>query len=259
MRRIRRLLFLLSLLTILVCIVLLLNFTAPNPTGRRYSSASPLTSGQASPQAIGDDAERILAIDLGLPNNNAPDQRVCICNSTQGTPPTSECRVCLTTQPIEGSFRRPDFIGADYIAESKNARNLLYTQEDRVEQITDYVTAARALNQPLWLYIRVNTVLDPAFTALVNTTGGGVVRYFSVPGYLDPVDQAAQVGLVVASLGLILAWWWFAPFTRKRTPPKPRDPLQKSVSSVDKTEDFAKAAKDRLRTKIDTEDARQHD
>ncbi len=258
MRRIRRILLSLSLLTALVCVIVLLNFTAPNPTGRRYSSETPLTTGQASGQQIGDDAERVLGIDLGIPNNNAADQRVCICSSTRGTPSTSECRSCLTTQPIEGAFRRPDFIGAGYIAESKNAQNLLYTQQDRAEQITDYVTAARAIKQPLWLYIRVNTVLAPAFTRLVEATGGRVVPYFTILGYVDPVDLIAQRGLIGAAVVFALLLLWSTLPSRKRDP-QPRDPLQKSVQKVVDTEEFAKAAKDRVRKKIDIEDARQND
>jgi len=257
MKRIRRLILTFTLLTAAICVVLLLNITAPNPTGRRYSSQMPLTTGQGSGQQIGDDAERILELDLGIPNNNAADQRVCICNSARGTPPISECRSCLTTIPIEGSYRRPDFMGANYIAESKNAQNLLYTQADRLDQITDYASAARALNQPLWLYIRVNTVLDSAFTSLVDSTGGGVIRYFTVSGYIDPVDQAAQRGLIAAVIVFVLVMFWGAASSQRRpTTPKSSDPMQKTADKVRDTEEFARAAKDRLRKKIDIEDSR---
>ncbi|MBE2271065.1 MAG: hypothetical protein IAE80_22705 [Anaerolinea sp.] len=250
----------LALFAALVCVLLLLNFTAPNPTGRRYSSQPPLTTGQGSGQQIGDDAERILAADLHLPNNNAPDQRICFCSSTRGTPPTSECNSCMVTLRLEGNFRRPDFIGQGYIAESKNAQNLLFTQADRVEQIADYVLAARELHQPLWVYVRVNTGLDPAFAQLVETTGGGIVAYFTVPGYVDPVDRAAQLGLIGASgaFGLMLLWEALALRNGVKAP-KPRDPLQTSESKVRNTEDFAKSAKERLQSKIDVEDSRPHD
>ena len=41
----RRLLSFFALIAVLICVMLLLNFTASNPTGRRYSSAPVLTSG----------------------------------------------------------------------------------------------------------------------------------------------------------------------------------------------------------------------
>jgi hypothetical protein len=59
------------LIALTACVVLLLNFTAPNPTGRRYSSESPLMTGQGSAQQIGLSAERVLARDLGIARNEA--------------------------------------------------------------------------------------------------------------------------------------------------------------------------------------------
>ncbi|HEX2621081.1 MAG TPA: hypothetical protein VHL11_13060 [Phototrophicaceae bacterium] len=46
MRTLRRLLLGTALIGIIVSVILLLNFTAPNPTGRRYSSAVPVTTRQ---------------------------------------------------------------------------------------------------------------------------------------------------------------------------------------------------------------------
>ncbi len=66
-KTVRRLLFPLALAGIILCGVLLLNFTASNPTHRRYSSQTPLTTGQGTGAKIGQDAERILSKDLGIP------------------------------------------------------------------------------------------------------------------------------------------------------------------------------------------------
>ncbi len=224
-------LFVLSVVVVVVSVTLLLNFTAPNPTGRRYSSESPTTTGQGTTEEIGLSGERILSRDLGLPRNDSPDFRQCICSQLPphyGSPPLSECRVCIAQVQLTASFRRPDFIGFDYIAESKNSNNLLYTGRE-VDQIGDYALAARAMNKPLWIFIRVNTNIDTEFIRLAESTGGGVVPYFTVPGYVDPIDQAATAGLFVGSagaglslIGLTRPWRRF--MRRKPTPKwKPKD------------------------------------
>ena len=167
MKLYRRLAFVIATLVALVCIVLLLNFTAPNPTGRRYSSASPLTTGNA--QGIGLSGEQILAQDLHLPRNDDPDQLQCICNSPALVP--NQCNSCFAVSSTVTSYRRPDFVAPNFIAESKNRQNLLYTYSDQVDQITDYVTAALLLRRPLWVFVRVDTVLSPEFYPLVEFDG----------------------------------------------------------------------------------------
>ena len=87
---------------------------------------------------------------------------------------------------------------------------------------------------------------------------GRVVPYFTILGYVDPVDLIAQRGLIGAAVVFALLLLWSTLPSRKRDP-QPRDPLQKSVQKVVDTEEFAKAAKDRVRKKIDIEDARQND
>lgn len=203
MKSLWRILFTVSMGVIVVSVILLLNFTAPNPTGRRYSSEMPVTTGQGNAEQIGLSGERILSRDLGIPRNEEPDFRQCFCNYLpphHSAPPPSECRVCIAQVQMTSSYRRPDFIGFNYIAESKNSRNLLYDGRE-VNQIGDYVLAARAMNKPLWIFIRVNTNIDPEFIRLAESTGGGVVPYFTVPGYVDPVDQAATAGLFIGGAG----------------------------------------------------------
>jgi hypothetical protein len=66
-------------------------------------------------------------------------------------------------------------------------------------QIQDYVQAVKALHRPLWVYIWVNSDIDPVCSDLVESTSGGTVWYFTMPGYRDPTDRAAQTGLAYVS------------------------------------------------------------
>jgi hypothetical protein len=258
MKLLRRLLFVVSLMVVVLCIVLLLNFTAPNPTGRRYSSEAPLTSGNA--QAIGLSGEEILARDLRLTRNDAADQRQCICNNPNVSTGGNDCRVCIASDASISTYRRPDFISSSFIAESKNRQNLLYTYTDQVDQITDYVTAAQLLRRPLWLYTRVDTRLDAEFYRLAESTGGGVIPYFTTVGYVDPVDQVARSGLIAALAVLaITGIWEIGARQVRKTPAPPKDPTARSQAKTDDAQDFVKAAKARAQRKIDTEDARGND
>ncbi|MCB9452482.1 MAG: hypothetical protein H6672_13675 [Anaerolineaceae bacterium] len=254
MKKLRWSMLLLSIIMILVSVVLLLNFTAPNPTGRRYSSQTPLTSGQANAGAIGLDAERILAVDLGLPRNDQSDQHQCFCSSGAVDPPLSECRVCMSYAPLSTSaYRRPDFVGSNFIVESKNAQNLLYTYRS-FEQITDYAISARELGWPLWVYTRVNTTIDPGYYDLVASTGGAIVPYFTVPGYADPVDAAATKGLLLGGLLLVVSGGWSLLAGRSRVVrPKPERQPNDPLSNL---EEHVRRSKDRARREIDTEDSR---
>lgn len=261
LKTVRRSLILVLFIILVSSLVLLLNVTAPNPTGRRYSSESPLTTGQGSIQQIGTTAERILARDLGVPRNEDPDQRQCFCNSGASAPPLAECRVCMAYAQLSTStYRRPDFVAPGFIAESKNRQNLLYTQEDQVEQIGDYVIGAKALGRPLWLYTRVNTQLSPEFYQLVESTGGGVVPYFTVPGYVDPVDQAARIGLVVSGVGLLLLIVWGRleyRWTRQDRPPRQRrSRASKAAQAVNNAESFLRQTEERTRFKGEVEDSK---
>ncbi len=180
MKRFRRYIFLTALVVLIGSIILLLNSTAPNPTGRRYSSEMPLTTGQASNQSIGDSAEVILSTDLKVPNNNTTAQRQCLCKTAVVTN-GRECNVCFPVTDLQSDYRVPDFIAPNFIAESKNAQNLFYTGRE-FDQIRDYALAAKVRRRPLWVYIRVNTYVEADFYQIVADTGGGVVPYFTVPG-----------------------------------------------------------------------------
>ncbi len=167
----------------------------------------------------------------------------------------------LCHRPVLRATAAPILLARTSSPSSKNRRNLLYSYTDQVDQISDYVLAAQLLGRPLWLYTRVDTLLDPAFYRLVESTGGGVVAYFTTPSYVDPVDQAAQMGLKIALVTLALMSIWELGARRLGSPaaPKPKDPLAKSRRQVNTADDFLKAAKDRAQQKIDVEDARQGD
>lgn len=263
MHVIRRIVLWLSLLVLVVSTVLLLNFTAPNPTGRRYSSKTPVTTGQGNANAIGLSGERILAEDLNLPRNDRKDQLQCICNSPSARLGVNECRVCLAYIQSIATYRRPDFVSPNFLAESKNSQDLLYTGRE-VDQITDYVFAARAMNIPLWVYVRVNSQVDPEFVDVVASTGGGVVPYFTVPGYVDVVDQTARLTAFVALLLLLLSLLWgFAGRRSKCTvsipegQPKPNQPqAPRPRGGTGDAEDFMQRARQRAQRTIDKEDAR---
>ncbi len=254
-RVVRRLLLLLALLCFIPSVILLLNITAPNPTGRRTSSASPLVTGQGSGSMIGQSAEVILARDLRLPNNNDFNQRQCLCQNANAID-KRECNVCLPVENLNSLYRIPDFISERFIAESKNRQDLAYSGRE-VDQISDYVVAARALNIPLWVYVRVDTPVAPEFTRLVQSSGGDVVYYFTVPGYVDPVDDLAGKGMWAGMAvlgGLALLKWG----SRRRLPhlvrPRhPNDPLSKAVTSLNTAQDFARRRQARLRREMDEE------
>lgn len=224
--------------SLIVAEILLGNFTAPNPTGRRYSSESPVTTGQGSASQIGLSGEMILARDLGLPRNEEANQRQCACGS-QSSVTVNECRVCLVTTSEISSYRRPDFVAANFIAESKNVQNLLYTGRE-VNQIREYALVARLLNRPLWIYTRVDSAVSREFIDIAESTGGGVVRYFSVPGYKDPVDQFAitvrtvtlsTVGLLVIIEVIVRRF--------KRKPPQYGKPLDHAEALMEKARERA--------------------
>jgi len=257
-RRISAGLILLAFVGISVSVVLLLNFTAPNPTGRRYSSEVVKTSG--SSESIGVSGERVLSKDLGVPRNDRADLLQCFCNSTYRLVLT-ECRVCLSTVELTTSYRRPDFVAQTFIGESKNAEDLLYTGSRREStQLSDYALASRTLGRPLWVFVRVDSAVDPEFVEIVETTGGGVVQYFRTSdSWVDPIDSAARVALLVSlvvfALGLLL---WFMPplsFGRRAASPKPAPKPSNPVGDAD---DFLNRARDKARKTIDKEDSRPH-
>lgn len=109
----------------------------------------------------------------------------------------------MASVQMAAPYRRPDFFGKGFIAEAKNTQGLFYEGRE-FEQIRDYAIAARALGVPLYVYTRVNTSVDRQFEGIVASTGGAVVRYFSVPNWSDPMDSLARNGLLLSVGGLLL-------------------------------------------------------
>jgi len=261
--------FVLGLLVFIGCIVLLLNVTAPNPTGRRYSSRGPfmppeLTNDVTVNNRAGADAEAVLEKDLGVTNNNASGQRQCLCQDVKNQP--KNCDVCVIRNKSFGSDRIPDFITDRYIAESKNTKTL---DQGVAGQLQDYASAAKDLKRPLWIFVRVNTEVDPGFKQLAEDTNGGVTYYFTYDGYLDPVDQGACGGLVGSGALVIGVIIWEVRLRRRRvaheicvqptstkppqqdtadsskTPKRP-NPIGDTLDALNRAEDAAKDTRNRL-------------
>jgi hypothetical protein len=264
MQSLRRLILAASFLSAIVCIILLLNFTAPNPTGRRYSSEI-----APYPQSISVDggesgfkAERILSKDLKTPHNNEAEQK-CVCASSYApnrSPGIYGCNVCTVySNTISGrSFFVPDFVTASYIAESKNTRP--FPPSGDKDQLTNFVLMATNLKMPLWVFVRQDTQIDSAFAAVIANTGGGVVRYFTYPGYIDPVDLAAWRGLAISLLIFLVAL--ILPFGVRRihwthAPKPPKDPMKEAIRKSNDLKDFKDRATQRAPTRIDIEDSRR--
>lgn len=271
MKRLRRLLMLVVVLSIGFCVILLLNFTAPNPTGRRYSSESVNLSQNS--QEKGFTGERILANDLGVPNNNTTGKQ-CVCG-TNINPPLNHCTICTVRSEKIANYRIPDFVTDTFIADSKNVEKLIVAHKRDYEQIMDMVVAANQKRIPLWIFVRVNTEIDPEFYQIVRSTGGDIVQYFVVPGYIDPTDQAAITGLMI--FGCIFAWllvweslaglWQRRTITAPVNPtphqsapvPRPHNSLSRAEKVVKSTEDFLETSEENTRKKIDIENARRDD
>ncbi|MFN8372074.1 MAG: hypothetical protein U0694_04265 [Anaerolineae bacterium] len=264
MKLLRRILLLVSLGTLLVSAVLLLNFTAPNPSGRRYSSQIPSLTSRGRD---GSDAERILALDLGVPQNTVSPPRQCICNSRySAAPPGADCDVCSVLSDNVSNYRIPDFVTDTYIAEAKNyaPNNDVYSSNR--EQLDAFMAMAAYLERPLWLYVAVDSRVSPEFQYLVEQTGGGIVLYFTVPGYADPVDEAARKGVAVSGLVFALGILGEAMSLRRgaqKSPAKPpapkqakapRDPMDKVAQAMQRAEHFTARKRETLRRKIERDD-----
>lgn len=118
-----------------------------NPTGRGTASSNPRNW---------QDAERILGKDLGLEKNTT--------------------RYLSQEYGLAAkNYRQPDFVGRNFIADSKWYRKSSITNSS---QLRDYVIIARTENKSLWLYVQKNTSISQTAINLLRSTGGGFVKYF---------------------------------------------------------------------------------
>jgi hypothetical protein len=268
----RRCLLLISFGALIFSSVLLLNFTAPNPTGRRYSSEIP-------PENIrgrdGGNAEIILSIDLGVHQNTITPPRQCICNSSfSNSLPRSNCDVCTLNSEVE-RYHIPDFVTDAFIIEAKNySPNSGDVYSQNGNQLDAYLIMAHQLNRPFWLFVAVDSVVRDELRLLAEATGGGVVYYFTVAGYVDPIDTAAKGGITVSStifaLSAIWEVWSLRRLRIRLSPPKqptprsaskptptPRDPLHKAASAVQNAEQFNSQSRETAWNELDQKDANE--
>ncbi len=269
MNILRRVLLLLCMGTLVVCVVLLLNFTALNPTGRRYSSYIPTENFRGRD---GGDAERILSLDLDVPQNTITEPRQCICDSGYtNSLPHGGCDVCTIASDIE-DYYIPDFFTDEFIGEAKNwspGSGEVYSGRNS-RQINAFLSMARELNRPFWLYVAVDSVVSPELRTLAESTGGGVIYYFTVPGYVDPIDAAAKSGIALSGGVFVLCALWEVWGLRRlrirrripkepapKSPPTPRDPIGKAARSVQNAEQFNTQSRETARNELDQKEAHE--
>ena len=266
----RRIGIVLSVIVLPICLVLLLNLTAPNPTHRRYSSRMPASGPQFTTNEIGLDGEVVLAADLHLPRNDAFDQRHCICNpsfaenrSGFATPVSPSRKMWVTTafRTSSDQLSSPRLSSPD----SKNTAQLSRSADD-FYQIQDYAAVATELGILLWVFVRVDSRIDPEYATFAQQTGGGVVYYFTVPGYVDPVDAVAAVGAGISGLFLLgvemSSWaarrqWRLPAWPTRPTSGKPRNrKVKRAADATENLDSFQERSKSRARHIIDVEDSR---
>lgn len=254
---IRRVIMLASLVGIVVCIAVLLwhNFVtleaeAANLTGRRYSSQCVIDSKE--PNEKGNHAEKVLAKDLELTNNNDSGQRKCICNQSSRTALPSGCSECVlwgNVTTTSGS-EQPDFVEEGFIAESKNVTNL-----NSSSQLKSYADAAKVAGIEFWIFVRTDTTISPSINERVNDTGGQIVKYFRVCGQ-DTTENTAQTGLIVC-VPLLAGTVLLEIRTRRTIPPLKPDRLR--PTAIDNAEALFHRIKARSQTTTDKEDVRPDD
>ena len=80
---------------------------------------------------------------------------------------------------------------------------------------------------------------------------GGILPYFTVSGFVDPVDSAARAGLLLALLLIVvlLVWGWLMKPHPAPLPVPNRD--QNPLQYADEVQEFTRRMKDRARGRID--------
>ncbi len=149
----------------------------------------------------------------------------------------------------------PDFVSPRYIADSKNVRML--RNADYI-QLEVYAEAARLLDRPLWVFIRVDTEVPPQFDDLVEATGGSIVHYFTYPGYDDPISAGFELaitsaGVIILILVLAEITSWPSPYVRQPKLPTPAPTPVDKMDAIIAEKDSLKA---RFRKRVDIEDSR---
>lgn len=255
MVRIRRriLITLLVLLTIVTAFSFLLSETAPNPTGRWFSSGFVDTT--QTNYVFGGQAEVILASDLHLPQNDSSEgERRCFCSRNHETPP-GRCNVCETNSASISNWSIPDFVTNRIIIDSKAVAQ--FSSND--EQIRNFIAVAEQTDRELWIFVRKDSTFSEITRQSIQATGGDIVPYFIVGdyAYLAIIDQAANNFIIVAlilAVGLLI-WEYIALQGRNVSPPSDTlpDEVERAEDSVEETERYMQRM-ERLSKKILKED-----
>lgn len=262
MKTFRRGIIAAGLLLSAFCILLLMNITAPNPTGRRYSSS-------VVPESDGRAAEDVLQADLNITHNERSPITMCICDHDGHK--VNKCQTCLISSSCVINTSIPDFISKNFLIDSKNyAKSQLRLDQ----QLRNFVCAARENNLQLWLYVRKDTDVQSSLIQAVQSTGGDVVYYFTKSDYIDQTDGSARLGLVGAVAFVGLGGYLEVLALRRRikrpvririaiqSPPPPSPGSPKSsrpvVDPTRKADDavsFAQRMKDKTRRDMDEDDS----
>lgn len=263
MKTLRRTVFIIALLVIMVCAGLLITAYDPsNPAHRRYSSEVVLGTGQAPSEKIGADGERVLGKDLALSNNNKRNPRKIVCNTRyENQPPPENNTECVVFSDEIKNYRIPDFVSNDFIAESKNVKDLLVTHERDFQQITEIAIAAKTLNKPFWLYVRQTTKVSPEYYTLLDDIQGGIIHYFqTTEPYVDPIDFNLWqiIAIALGAMVVVLTWEllakvfaFFTPTPKSSVAISPHKTSRKAKQSVDDYDRFMRNAHDNARKTLD--------
>ncbi len=263
MKKLRSLIFLIATLVIIVCVGLLVtNFDPNNPTQRRYSSERVLSTGEAPSDEIGRSGEDVLEKDLKFTRNDADIPVMVVCNSRyEGTVPPAKNTQCFYFSDAIDNYRVPDFVSDNLIAESKNVRDLLITQERNYQQIQAFALTAKDLNRPLYIYVRHDTRVDPEYHALFHDIDGGIVYYFRTNNHILDQTDVILLLVIISSLFVMVGWMFITKlmlFIMQRRP-KPKSPVaisehktsRKARQSVNDYNQFMLDAKDNARRTLD--------
>lgn len=247
-------------LTILAVVWFALHFAAPNPTHRWYSTEVLDVSRNTTNEQKGIQGEDLLALDLGLeePTNERSDNAICVCGiHYSGEPSPRGCSSCFVYSADISNYRIPDFVTRSYIAESKNRISLLASDSDTIVQVTEMAAGARAFGIPLYIYVRINTVVDREYYEIARSTGGDVVHYFLVDGYESLIIFEAMINgllIIIVLLSLGAGVWVYIMNNRPGNPSEDSiDEIDKAEDSINETEEFMKRM-ERLSKKSKDED-----
>jgi hypothetical protein len=239
MQQIRRRILIVTVIIIILAstVSLILDTTAPNPTGRWFSSDIVDTS--LDGQVFGKQAEILLGHDLNLPQNDSLEgERRCFCNVNHQAPP-GRCNVCEAKSANISTWSIPDFISDGIIVDSKA---VAYFAVD--EQIRNFIEVTEIADRELWIYVRKDTIFSDTTRETIQATGGDIIPYFVVAAYSFwlIIEQAANNLLlfaIIIAVGLLI-WEYIAQQRHDDSAPSKSlpDEVERAEDSVEETERY---------------------